>query len=82
MAVDMQFQTLQIARRATPAGQKMFFVQADARQLPLRNQGADLVFCNLALHHFAEKDALKRVARARGMAKSEAYRELQRNRSK
>jgi 16S rRNA (cytidine1402-2'-O)-methyltransferase len=30
----------------------------------------------------AEKDALKRVARARGMAKSEAYRELQRHRSK
>ena len=58
MAVDMQFQTLQIARRATPAGQKMFFVQADARQLPFRNQGADLVFCSLALHHFAEKDAL------------------------
>src|SRR5476651_48860 len=58
MAVDVQFQTLQIARRATPAGQKMFFVQADARQLPFRNQGADLVFCSLALHHFAEKDAL------------------------
>jgi ubiquinone/menaquinone biosynthesis C-methylase UbiE len=58
MAVDMQFQTLQIARRATPAGQKMFFVQADARRLPFRNQGADLVFCSLALHHFAEKDAL------------------------
>jgi 16S rRNA (cytidine1402-2'-O)-methyltransferase len=30
----------------------------------------------------AEKDALKRVARAHGMGKSEAYRELQRNRSK
>ncbi|MCE0523031.1 MAG: methyltransferase domain-containing protein [Methylacidiphilales bacterium] len=58
MAVDMQFQTLQIARAATPAGQKMFFVQADARQLPFRNRGADLVFCSLALHHFAEKDAL------------------------
>jgi ubiquinone/menaquinone biosynthesis C-methylase UbiE len=58
MAVDVQFQTLQIARRATPAGQKMFFVQADARQLPFRNAGADLVFCSLALHHFAEKDAL------------------------
>ena len=27
-------------------------------QLPFRNQGADLVFCSLALHHFAEKDAL------------------------
>jgi 16S rRNA (cytidine1402-2'-O)-methyltransferase len=30
----------------------------------------------------AEKDALKRVARARGMGKSEAYRELQRERGK
>jgi 16S rRNA (cytidine1402-2'-O)-methyltransferase len=29
--------------------------------------------------NLAEKDALKRVARARGMGKSEAYRELQRN---
>lgn len=58
LAVDKQFQTLQIARDATPAGQKMFFVQADARQLPFRQQGADLVFCSLALHHFAEGDAL------------------------
>jgi len=58
VAVDFQFQTLQIAREATPAGKKMFFVQADARQLPFRNQGADLAFCSLALHHFAEKDAL------------------------
>jgi 16S rRNA (cytidine1402-2'-O)-methyltransferase len=32
--------------------------------------------------NLAEKDALKRVARARGMGKSEAYRELQRHRSK
>ena len=36
----------------------MFFVQADARQLPFRNGAADLAFCSLALHHFAEKDAL------------------------
>ena len=58
IAVDFQFQTLQIARAATPADKKMFFVQADARQLPFRNQAADLAFCSLALHHFAEKDAL------------------------
>jgi ubiquinone/menaquinone biosynthesis C-methylase UbiE len=58
MAIDKQFQTLKIARSVTPPGQKMFFVQADARQLPFRNQGADLVFCSLALHHFEEKDAL------------------------
>ena len=58
VAVDFQFQTLQIARAATPPGQKIFFVQADARQLPFRNLGADLAFCSLALHHFAEEDAL------------------------
>jgi len=58
VAVDFQFQTLQIAREATPPDQKMFFVQADARQLPFRTKGADLAFCSLALHHFAEKDAL------------------------
>jgi ubiquinone/menaquinone biosynthesis C-methylase UbiE len=58
VAVDFQFQTLQIARAATPSTKKMFFVQADARQLPFRNQAADLAFCSLALHHFAEKDAL------------------------
>jgi len=58
VAVDFQFQTLQIARRATPPDQKIFFVQADARKLPFRNKAADLAFCSLALHHFAEKDAL------------------------
>jgi len=58
VAVDFQFKTLQIAREATPPSKKMFFVQADARQLPFRNQAADLALCSLALHHFAEKDAL------------------------
>jgi ubiquinone/menaquinone biosynthesis C-methylase UbiE len=58
VAVDFQFQTLQIAREATPSSKKMFFVQADARQLPFRNNAADLAFCSLALHHFGENDAL------------------------
>ena len=57
IATDLQFQTLQIARDATPRDQKMFFVQADARQLPFRPKSAELVLCSLALHHFAEKDA-------------------------
>jgi ubiquinone/menaquinone biosynthesis C-methylase UbiE len=58
VAVDFQFQTLQIARSVTPSNKKMFFVQADARQLPFRNKAADLAFCSLALHHFGETDAL------------------------
>jgi ubiquinone/menaquinone biosynthesis C-methylase UbiE len=58
IAVDFQFQTLKIAREATSPSEKMFFVQADARKLPFRNKAADLAFCSLALHHFAENDAL------------------------
>jgi ubiquinone/menaquinone biosynthesis C-methylase UbiE len=47
----------------------MLFVQADAKQLPFRTRGSDLVFCSLALHHFSEPDAvrvlreMKRVSR-------------------
>jgi ubiquinone/menaquinone biosynthesis C-methylase UbiE len=59
IAVDRQFDTLRIAREATPAHHRMFFVQADARQLPFRTRGSDLVFCSLALHHFAEGDAVR-----------------------
>jgi hypothetical protein len=57
IAVDFQFKTLQIAREATAPHEKIFFVQADARRLPLRSRQADLVFCSLALHHFSEQDA-------------------------
>ncbi len=69
VAVDFNFDTLRIARQATPPGEKLSFVQADARKLPFRDGGADLVFCSLALHHFSENDALgvlremRRVAR-------------------
>ncbi len=58
VAVDFQMQTLQIARQATPSTEKMFFVQADARQLPFRDKAADLAFCSLALHHFDDRDAV------------------------
>jgi 16S rRNA (cytidine1402-2'-O)-methyltransferase len=36
----------------------------------------------MAVEGLDEKDALKRVARERGVSKSEVYRELQRQRSK
>jgi len=59
------FETLRIARRATPPGEKLSFVQADARRLPFRNGSADLVFCSLALHHFSDR---RRAGRAAGDA--------------
>ncbi len=58
VAVDFNFETLRIARGATPPGEKLSFVQADARRLPFRDGGVDLVFCSLALHHFSDDDAL------------------------
>ena len=58
VAVDQQFQTLQIARQATAPGQTLFYVQADIRKLPFRDKGADLISCNLAMHHFTEQDAV------------------------
>jgi ubiquinone/menaquinone biosynthesis C-methylase UbiE len=69
VAVDRQFDTLRLSREATPPHQRMLFVQADAKQLPFRTRGSDLVFCSLALHHFSEPDAvrvlreMKRVSR-------------------
>jgi ubiquinone/menaquinone biosynthesis C-methylase UbiE len=66
IASDIQFQTLKIAREATPPGTKMLFVQADARQLPFRSRAAELTFCSLALHHFSDEDAasvLREMAR-------------------
>ncbi len=69
VAVDRQFDTLRLSREATPAHQRIFFVQADARHLPFREAGADLALCSLALHHFGDQDAvtvlreMKRVSR-------------------
>jgi ubiquinone/menaquinone biosynthesis C-methylase UbiE len=59
VAVDFQFDTLRLSREATPKHQRMFFVQADARHLPFREGAAELAFCSLALHHFADQDAVK-----------------------
>ena len=56
------------AAEATREG-KPASIAAEVREL-MKTQGLD------------EKDALKQVARARGMGKSEAYRELQRERGK
>ena len=69
VAVDRQFDTLRLAREATPPHQRMFFIQADARQLPFRARGADLVFCSLALHHFGEQDAVRVLREMRRVAR-------------
>jgi len=74
-----------LAARATVRGEfVLLFVPAaseSASDTPPASIAAE-VRALMQKESLAEKDALKRVARSRGMAKSEAYRELQRSRSK
>jgi 16S rRNA (cytidine1402-2'-O)-methyltransferase len=74
-----------LAARATVRGEiVLLFVPADvapASDTAPASIAAE-VRALMQKESLAEKDALKRVARARGMAKSEAYRELQRERGK
>jgi ubiquinone/menaquinone biosynthesis C-methylase UbiE len=58
-AVDFQWDTLRLAREATPNCSPICFVQADIRHLPFKPSSAELVFSSLALHHFSEKDAIR-----------------------
>jgi 16S rRNA (cytidine1402-2'-O)-methyltransferase len=55
--------------------------QANAACLPMKSIRSELREL-MGVEGLSEMDALKRVARARGLGKSEAYRELQRERGK
>jgi 16S rRNA (cytidine1402-2'-O)-methyltransferase len=73
-----------LAARATVRGEiVLLFVPAplapaDVKNLSIAAEVAEL----MRAEGLPEKDALKRVAKARGLGKSEAYRELQRERGK
>jgi 16S rRNA (cytidine1402-2'-O)-methyltransferase len=73
-----------LASRASVRGEivLLFVPAANASSEAAPTSIAAEVRALMQTESLAEKDALKRVARARGMGKSEAYRELQRNRSK
>jgi 16S rRNA (cytidine1402-2'-O)-methyltransferase len=73
-----------LAARASVRGEivLLFVPSADASSEATPTSIAAEVHALMQSESLAEKDALKRVARARGMGKSEAYRELQRHRSK
>jgi 16S rRNA (cytidine1402-2'-O)-methyltransferase len=69
--------------RATVRGEMVLLfspMQAE-RELEARSVGEEVRMLMLS-ESLTEKDALKRVARERGMGKSEAYRELQRERNR
>jgi SAM-dependent methyltransferase len=69
VALDIHPVTLKYARGQSGAEHATWFLQGDARALPLRSASVDVALCALSLHHFREPDAvlvlseMKRVAR-------------------
>jgi 16S rRNA (cytidine1402-2'-O)-methyltransferase len=72
-----------LAQRDTVRGEiVLIFAPTAAAEEKRTVSIADEVRTLMRAEGLDEKDALKRVAKARGMGKSEAYREMQRNRSR
>src|SRR2546421_8222206 len=55
-AIDQQGSTLQIARQLSADYPEIEFVEANV--LEFEDEAYDIVLCSLALHHFAETDAV------------------------
>ena len=74
----------QLASRATVRGEiVLLFAPEVSNEAPQQKQSiAQQVAVLMHSENLSEKDALKRIARERGIGKSEAYRELQREQSR
>jgi ubiquinone/menaquinone biosynthesis C-methylase UbiE len=46
------------------------FLQGDARRMPLRDCSVDVTLCTLALHHFAEEDAVRVLSEMRRVTRN------------
>ena len=68
-AVDYQASTLEIARRLSADYPEITYHVGDARKVPGTPGKYDFVFCSLALHHFAEDDAVTVLRRCRELAR-------------
>ena len=67
-AVDAQPATLELAAERSKAYPEITFLESDVfRFVPINP--ADFVFCSLALHHFADGEAIRLLRRAQVMAK-------------
>jgi 16S rRNA (cytidine1402-2'-O)-methyltransferase len=73
----------QLGSRAVVRGEIVLMFSPVARDASMGTRSiAAEVAALMAAESLTEKDALKRVARERGIGKSEAYRELQREQSR
>ena len=68
-AVDYQPSTVEIARRLSVGYPEIVFREGDARAVAGAPGSYDFVFCSLALHHFAEDDAVRLLEGCRALAR-------------
>ncbi len=68
-AVDYQPSTLAIARSLSVGYPEIVFREGDALNVTGEPGTYDFVFCSLALHHFAEEDAVQLLRRCHGLAR-------------
>src|SRR2546423_4091250 len=66
-AVDQQRSTLAIARELSAAYAEIEFIEANI--LSFEREPYDIVLCSLALHHFAEADAVALLRRCRELSR-------------
>ena len=67
-AVDQQRSTLEIARDLSAGYPEIDFLEGDVLSFGGENSSYDLVLCSLALHHFAEADAVRLLVRCRELS--------------
>ena len=68
-AMDYQASTVEIARRLSTGYPEITFREGDALAVEGAVGEYDFVFCSLALHHFAEDDAVRLLRRACELAR-------------
>ena len=68
-ALDYQASTVEIARRLSTGYPEVTFREANALDVAGEAGAYDFVFCSLALHHFAEEDAVRLLRRGRELAR-------------
>ena len=67
-AIDQQPSTLEIARDLSAGYPEINFLEGDVLLFGGEDSSYDLVLCSLALHHFAEADAVRLLVRCRELS--------------
>lgn len=68
-SLDFHPQVQAFARTELAAYPEVRLIRGDAREMPLRTGAVDLALCTLALHHFADEDAVRVLSEMRRVSR-------------